>query len=295
MFQLTVRENLSEVIPYTSPDIPVYSLVSQLYWFVNHTADCHWHEELEFTLITEGTMSYFVNDVTYQLSKGMGIFVNSNRLHFGGPGTDPDHDCHFTCLLLHPTLLRGNAYIEKRFIDPFLYAPGRDAIVLSPETGWQRRALSCLTALARMVREQPDGYELRLQSRFYFLLSLFYKNVQAETAIWPGRYELMRGLKEMVGFIHTHYAEKITLDDIARAGMMCRSKCCHLFKQTLHQTVFEYLLHYRIRKSLSLLTDTALSISEIAGLCGFNNASYYTEVFNKITGTAPREYRKKNL
>ncbi|MDR1412222.1 MAG: helix-turn-helix transcriptional regulator, partial [Spirochaetaceae bacterium] len=86
--------------------------------------------------------------------------------------------------------------------------------------------------------------------------------------------------------------EKITLDDIAASGMMCRSKCCHLFKQILRRTIFEYLLHYRIRKSLSLLTDTGMSITEIAGQCGFNSASYYTEIFNKITGMAPRDYRK---
>jgi AraC-like DNA-binding protein len=292
MVQLKVRENLSELIQYTSRDIPVCLVVSRLHWFTNHTALCHWHEDLEFTLITEGTMSYFVNDVTYQLSKGMGIFVNSNRLHFGGPGTDAVHDCRFTCLLLHPSLLRGNAYIEKRFIDPFLFDSGRDAVVLSPETGWQRRALSCLTALTKIAHKQPDGYELRLQSQFYFLWELLYKNSQAETGILPPRTALMRGLKEMIGFIHTNYAEKITLDDIAGAGMMCRSKCCHLFKQTLHQTVFEYLLHYRIKKSLGLL-DTDRSITEIAAACGFNSASYYTELFNKVMGTSPRDYRKR--
>ena len=97
----------------------------------------------------------------------------------------------------------------------------------------------------------------------------------------------------MIGFIHRHYAEKITLDDIAAAGMMCRSKCCQLFKETLHRTVFEYLLHYRIRKSLSLLTDTDNNITEIAETCGFNGSSYYTEVFNKIMEITPRDYRKK--
>jgi AraC-like DNA-binding protein len=239
-------------------------------------------------------MAYFVNDVTYQLSKGMGIFVNSNRLHFGGPGTDPVHDCRFTCLLLHPSLLRETPYIGNRFVDPFLYDPGRDAFVLSPEIGWQRRALSSLTALTRMAREQPDGYELRLQSQFYFIWSLFYTNTRSEAGMSPLRAELMKGLKEMVGFIHTHYAEKISLDAIAEAGMMCRSKCCRIFKQILHQTAIEYLLHYRVKKSLSLLAETDLSVTEISDACGFGGASYYTEVFNKIMGTSPRSYRKKS-
>jgi AraC-like DNA-binding protein len=74
--------------------------------------------------------------------------------------------------------------------------------------------------------------------------------------------------------------------------MMCRSKCCSLFKQTLHQTVFAYLPHYRIRKSLNLLTGTRMSVTEIAGRCGFNSASYYTELFTKTVGMTPRDYRK---
>jgi YesN/AraC family two-component response regulator len=102
----------------------------------------------------------------------------------------------------------------------------------------------------------------------------------------------MKSLKRMLGFIHGHYMEKITLDDIAASGMMCRSKCCHLFKQTLRRTIFEYVLHYRVQKSLSLLTDTGISITEIAGRCGFNSASYYTEMFSKMMGMAPRDYRK---
>jgi AraC-like DNA-binding protein len=295
MLRLTVRKDLSELVRYTSPDIPAASLAFRLDQFMNHTTDCHWHEDLEFTILAEGTMTYFVNDVAYPLSRGMGIFVNSNRLHFNGPGTKSAHDCRYTCLLLHPSLLRGNAHIESRFVDPFLYDIGRDALILSPETGWQRRVLSCLTALTRMARERPDGYELRLQSQFYFLWSLLYKNIPAETGIPAGRTELMRSLKKMIGFIQVHYTDKITLDDIAASGIMCRSKCCRLFRQILHQTVFEYVLHYRIKKSINLLADTGMSIIEISERCGFNSASYYAEVFNKITGITPRDYRANKL
>jgi AraC-like DNA-binding protein len=58
------------------------------------------------------------------------------------------------------------------------------------------------------------------------------------------------------------------------------------------QTPVEYLLHYRIQKSLSLLTHGNLTITDIAAACGFNGASYYTEVFRKIMGISPSAYRK---
>lgn len=99
----------------------------------------------------------------------------------------------------------------------------------------------------------------------------------------------------MIGYIQKHYAEEISLNDIAAAGIMCRSKCCALFKHTLQQTPFEYLLHYRIQKSLSLLAAGTLTITAIATTCGFNGASYYTEVFRKIIGVSPSVYRKSRL
>jgi AraC-like DNA-binding protein len=65
--------------------------------------------------------------------------------------------------------------------------------------------------------------------------------------------------------------------------------------QTLSPTPFEYVLHYRIQKSLSLLADDDLNITAIAAACGFSGASYYTEVFRKIIGIPPSAYRKKQL
>ncbi|MDR1220071.1 MAG: AraC family transcriptional regulator [Treponema sp.] len=97
----------------------------------------------------------------------------------------------------------------------------------------------------------------------------------------------------MISFIQEHYSEKIRLDDIARAGGVCRSKCCLLFKRALQQTVFEYLLHLRIRRSVSLLSGQKLNITEVANASGFAGTSYYGEIFKRTTGLSPSEYRQK--
>jgi YesN/AraC family two-component response regulator len=97
----------------------------------------------------------------------------------------------------------------------------------------------------------------------------------------------------MLSFIQGHYREKISLDAIAGAGGICRSKCCFLFKQILRQTVFEYLMRFRIRRSFSLLSDEGLSITEAAIASGFSGASYYGEIFKRVTGISPGEYRRK--
>ena len=60
----------------------------------------------------------------------------------------------------------------------------------------------------------------------------------------------------------------------------------------------QYVNRYRIEKSLSLLQDTELSVTEIAYQVGYNGSSYYIEQFKKNMHTTPKNYRtgmKKKL
>lgn len=56
-------------------------------------------------------------------------------------------------------------------------------------------------------------------------------------------------MKQMLSWIYLHYAEKITLDDIARAGQLSRSECCRYFKRMLKITPLNYVMDYRIQKA----------------------------------------------
>lgn len=74
--------------------------------------------------------------------------------------------------------------------------------------------------------------------------------------------------------------------------MVCRSKCCKIFKEFLGKTPIEYLTEYRINKSIGLLKTTDMSITEIAVSCGFCGSSYFTETFVKIMKCTPSGFRK---
>jgi transcriptional regulator GlxA family with amidase domain len=59
-------------------------------------------------------------------------------------------------------------------------------------------------------------------------------------------------------------------------------------------TPWEYLIHYRIQKSIELLTKTDMSITEIGYATGFASASHYTKTFREMMGCTPAKYRKDN-
>lgn len=70
-------------------------------------------------------------------------------------------------------------------------------------------------------------------------------------------------------------------------------ECCRIFREHLQTTPYRFLTEYRIRKSVELLTGD-LSISEIAGHCGYNQTSNYIAKFKSIMNCTPAQYRIKH-
>ena len=125
--------------------------------------------------------------------------------------------------------------------------------------------------------------------------------------LWHGLYGLAEGQigeevstdsnvliqKRMLDFIRTHYGEKLTVDAIAAAGGVCRTKCWQIFRKYLGQTPNDYLNSFRLEKGMQLLKSTRMSVTEIAEECGFSSASYFTELFTRQKGCTPTQYRRK--
>lgn len=73
----------SEKVIYDKPDYPVYIRKGVLSSYPDYRAESHWHDDVEFILILEGSMQYNVNGEIVTLKTGEGIFVNTRQLHFG--------------------------------------------------------------------------------------------------------------------------------------------------------------------------------------------------------------------
>lgn len=86
----------------------------------------------------------------------------------------------------------------------------------------------------------------------------------------------------MLIYIHTHYADELSLKDIVDAGMMSIAQCNRCFNKMLNVTPYEYLIQYRLQKATNLLKDATLNVTEISEIVGFNKVTHFIQVF-KIT------------
>lgn len=93
------------------------------------------------------------------------------------------------------------------------------------------------------------------------------------------------------GYLETHFAEPLTLDQVAEAVHMSRYALCHRYKKISGMTVMDQLKKIRIAKARQLLQFSTAAVEEISRSCGFESPSYFGKLFRQETGRAPREYR----
>ena len=102
-------------------------------------------------------------------------------------------------------------------------------------------------------------------------------------------------IQKMISFIHEHFHENLDLARIARAADIGERECLRCFKRAIQTSPIQYLLKYRITQGASmLLRSPHSSISSIAGMCGFNSPSNFSQMFVRFFKCTPREYRKTN-
>ncbi|WP_019635955.1 response regulator transcription factor [Paenibacillus fonticola] len=102
-----------------------------------------------------------------------------------------------------------------------------------------------------------------------------------------------RTIGDIVGYIEQHYAEEVTLQDIASRFYVSREYVSRKFKQDFGINFSDFLAHYRIDKSKQLMHNPHLTITQIAELVGFNDVKYFSKVFKKQEGLSPKMYRSK--
>ena len=97
---------------------------------------------------------------------------------------------------------------------------------------------------------------------------------------------------KVIEFIKENYMRHISLEEIARYTYMSKTYLSSLFKKETGYSISEYLNNIRIDRSQSLLVESDLSIIEIARICGFEDQSYFTKVFRKVTDITPKKFRE---
>lgn len=95
-----------------------------------------------------------------------------------------------------------------------------------------------------------------------------------------------------LNYIQKHYTTKILQEDIALQLHISIRYLSKLFKSYMGVTLSNYINIYRINRSIKLMQDTDLTLTEIALQVGFKDSQHYSKVFMNIINATPSHYRK---
>ncbi len=201
---------------------------------------------------------------------------------------------------------------DRHLLEVFIERPGTcgthgdvssQLMGLGPDSVHQVTRL--LRSMAQVLDEQADDY-WPCRSRSYLLELLFLvdrlrREPRCRMASLPA--ELVGpppagpvssdDVEGLILYLHTHYPEKITLDQLAREFHSNRTTLSERFRTATGQPVMTYLAQLRIRVAAMMLHDTLLPVSEIAARTGFLDLTHFGRAFRKSTGETPTDFRDR--
>ena len=136
------------------------------------------------------------------------------------------------------------------------------------------------------------GWQFAAVAHFMLIVSdlcRFYSQMES-----PEARSLLR-LGSVIGYLHQHYAEPITLDALARIGNMSRRTLTREFTKAIGVSPIEYLIRERVNRAMDLLRDRSISITEAAYQVGFQDSNYFSRTFRALVGHSPSDMRKMIL
>lgn len=100
-------------------------------------------------------------------------------------------------------------------------------------------------------------------------------------------------MSKSIEYINDHFYETIDLKTLADIEHYNINYYSEWFKNNMGVTVTEYIKNLRIKKAKELLSNTGLSILEIAQMIGYEHNSSFTRVFKEFEHISPAEFRKR--
>ena len=98
-------------------------------------------------------------------------------------------------------------------------------------------------------------------------------------------------VKQAIAYMEEHYAEKLTLQEVADACYVSQWHLSKLLNRFTEKSFYDVLNSLRIEKAKTLLADPSLKIGDIGEMVGYADPAHFARIFKKITGISANEYR----
>lgn len=244
----------------------------------NYYRDKHWHRSVEIFALFEGELCFYINDKEYPLKPGEFMLVNSNEVHsIASPHPN------LTIVIQIPLSTFEDYYTDDRFIYFSRSSYSQD-----------QEVMTLLGDMYNTYVQRSCGYELKVQSQFYLLIYLLvtkYRQLDVSPELIKSNRNLNR-LSQITSYMKDHYTQNMSLESLAATFGYSPTYLARMFRKYAQTTYKTYLQNLRLEYACRDLSNTKLSISEIASRHGFANSKSFSKAFQEKFGILPSDQRR---
>lgn len=244
---------------------------------VKQISGVDWYEEADnekrswrLSLVTYGKCVYWVNGDKQIMEKGELLLIPAGVPYYGKSIPTVTH----TQIVIQWTdqLSTGLSVLERE--EALKHKPGCYELIRER-----------LKVIHQQWQERTSYYVLMIEALLTEVLIYISRELD-KGVITPEKH---LHVERMKSYIERHYREKITKEELGDAIGKTPNYAAVLFKSVTGQTISQYVHAQRIKRAVYLLTESQLTVQEIAVFLGYQDLSYFYRIYKRVTGSAPSD------
>lgn len=253
----------------------------------------HCHRNIEVCMMTEGECDIIVNGENFTVRTGEMLVIFPHMLHSFQMRSN--HAAVFLQIHFQPDCFSDTEPEIRKEVKFLSYmADEGSAYLLLP---FSTRLRSCAERICQEAGTEDEVLREPLQAVYIYELVLLLSR------------EIAQGYRRIftidnpvavraVQFISDHMENRISVSDVAADCKVSERYLSTVFKKAINMTVNDYINVAKVDKAMHCLTESELSMTQIAEKLGFSSTQYFSTVFKKYTYVTPKEYKciaEKNI
>ena len=239
-----------------------------------HEIDFHTHSELELYINLSGDVSFLVGSSLYELTRGDVIIARPGERHHCVYRSDAPHklfwilfDCRKNKALLD--------IMQENFHENYI----------RPRNDLREELLELCSDL--------HGGTLTNEERLYSFLRILAILKKSKNTASAQQSKLPKGLRVILDYIDSHICDELSVKDIAKMFLISQSTLERQFRENLDVKPLEYIRRKKLFVATQKLQE-GKTVLEAGSSVGYNDNSYFIELFKQIYGITPYQYQKRN-
>lgn len=247
----------------------------------------HWHDALEVISILEGELLVELDGRKIQLYAGDLMIFNPNELH-----STTSLSGNTAVLVQVPSEPLGKAF-QLNLNRQIVYNP-------HTKNELKRTVIDEIRALMLEMKEleeqRPYGWIIQFETRNLQIIYKIYATFSqpVSDAVLRGNARNRERISAVISYTQAHYAEPISLDEVAELTHLQKNYFCRTFRETVGMTYQNYLNELRLAMIYKVLLVSDETLTDLLAKHGFTNYKLFRTMFNERFGCTPSELRKRN-